>query len=79
MHTTERTLVSVRVCGGKRLNKVTSTGVKGSGQVGRRACHVTNPPVPQVSLPPLPSTCANIWEHLSSKEISQDHTYVILT
>ena len=34
---------------------------------------------PQVSLPPLPSTCSNIWEHLSSKEISQDHTYVILT
>ena len=67
------------VCGGKRLNKVTSTGVKGSGRVGRGACHVTNLPVPQLSLPPLPSTCSNIWEHLSSKEISQDHTYVILT
>ena len=41
------------VCGGKRLNKVTSTGVKGSERVGRGTCHMTNLPVPP-SVSPSP-------------------------
>lgn len=76
-HTIEEMLISVLCVRCREAEQGTSTGDQGSRQWG----HATWPTSqrPEHFFFPAPVLASTSGEHLSSKEISRHHTYVILT